>query len=479
MKKVTRYSTLMVLSTVLFLALAVSVGWGYYQYNTLKEYKLESENQYKRALADLSVNADNLETDMAKAKVANSSAQKTMYLTHVWKNSDLAVKNLSILPADEVGLSNVSVFLNQVADFSKAVSRKVAGVEQLSTDEEKNFDTMHERVLEINRTIQALRNDVETQNLAFLDKEPGFLQKIGLAGNKTVPTVAEGNEKDNQSSPDKETKEQAEGPQTPTSVSSGLKQLDVSLQKYPPISYKGEMDTHYVEKPLGLPAGKVNESQAQAVAKDFLTIIGYPNAAPTVTGQSEGPMGGFMMTYQTTFLEVSKKGGVVTIFNDQRDTDERKLDISQAVKSAESYLVKLGWKLVVTSTEDLGSYIQIDAVPQTGGARLYPDKVRVMIATDNGKIIGLDTTPYYAFHHDREIKPVLTLDQAKSKLKKGLQIIENRMAVISKLGTDEAVCYEFRCKGFGEEYLVYINAKDGSEEKINRVIESPRGKLIQ
>lgn len=464
---------------VLLLALVVSVGWGYYQYKTLQEYELKTENQYKRALADLSVNTDNLETDMAKAKVANSSAQKAMYLTHIWKNSDLAVKNLSILPADEVGLSDVSIFLNQVSDFSKSISRKVAGVETLSADEEKNFDGIHERVIEVNRTIQNLRNDVETQNLAFLDKKPSFWQKIGFDGNKTVATVAEGNEKNDQNDPNKQTQEQAEGPATPTSVSGGLKQLDVSLQKYPPISYKGELDTHVVEKPLGLPQGEVNEAQAQAAAKSFLNTVGYPNADPAVTGQSEGPMGGYMMTYKTTYIEVTKKGGVISIYHDQRETDDRKLDVAQAVKSAESNLLKLGWKLMVTSSEDLGSYIQIDAVPQSGGARLYPDKVRVMIATDNGKVLGLDSTPYYAFHHDREIKPILTLEQAKAKLRKGLDIVENRLAVISKQGTDEAVCYEFRCKGFGEEYLVYINVKDGSEEKINRVIESPRGKLIQ
>jgi spore germination protein len=98
---------------------------------------------------------------------------------------------------------------------------------------------------------------------------------------------------------------------------------------------------------------------------------------------------------------------------------------------------------------------------------------------DNGEVIGFDANPYYAYHHDRQLNAKLTLEEAKAKLNKNFKILENRLAVISKVGTEEAFCYEFRGTAFGEEYLIYINAVDGSEEKISRVVDTPRGKLIQ
>lgn len=463
-----------ILTVALAAAFVLSLGWGIYEYQMLREYRIETENQYKRAFSDLAVVLDELETTMAKAKVATSPGQRVLYFGQTWKGSDEAVKLMSQLPADEVGISYVDIFLNQVGDFTKVITRKVASVEALSPEEQKTFNDMHERMILINRTVQQLLNQVNTENLAWVDKPPTLRQKLGIGRGKVVQTTAEGNESDGQ---DRGNRDVLQKPTT--SVRGGLQQLDASLQKFPPFEYKGELDTHYVSKPLGLPEGTINETKALSVAKDFLNKVGYAGATPEMTGISQGPLGGFVMRYKDAYIEVSKKGGVVTVYRDQRGLDARKLDVGKAVDKAYANLAKLGWKLVVTSTEDLGSYIQIDAVPQVAGVRLYPDKVRLMVAADNGQIVGFDATPYYAFHHSRNFKPVLSLDEARAKLNKGFKVAENRLAVISKLGTEEAFCYEFRGNCLGEEYLVYINALDGTEEKISRVINTPRGKLLE
>lgn len=477
MKEETRRKILSWLSITFGLAFAVSLGWGVYQYQALQEYKLETENQYKRALNDLTTTLNELETSMAKAKAANSPPQKVLYLSETWKGSADAVSKLGELPADEVGISYVDTLVNQVGDFSKTMTQKLAVQESMDAEELKTFDEMHQRITEVNRNVQELTNQFYAENLNWVDKSPGFLEKMGIG--QSTKTAAEGGEKGADNNKDKQAGQGEGSQQTPTSVRGGLNQLDASLQKYQPFTYQGEQDKHVVSKPLGLPGGEINESRAVAVAKDFLTKIGLEQASPQVTGLSQNPLGGFDLAFEKSYLEISKKGGVVTFFRDQRDITERKLSIEEAVKKTMSTLKKLGWDLVVTSTQDFGAYLQLDAVAEEKNVRLYPDKVRLTVAMDNGELTGFDANPYYAFHHARSLNPVLTLDQAKAKINQGLKIVENRLAVISKLGPEESFCYEFRAKGFGEEYVIYINALDGTEEKISRVIDTPRGKLIQ
>lgn len=460
------------LSIALGLALVISLGWGYYEFKALNEYRTDTQNQYSRAFTDLTASLNELETSMAKAKAANSTAQRVLYLGETWKGSESAVSRLGQLPADEVGISYIDTYINQISDFSKAMTRKAAGAGNMNAEEQKTFNNMHDRVIEINRAVQQIYNQFNAENLAWVDNKPGILQKMGIG--RSIQTAAQGDEgTQNQKSG------QTEAEQATTSVRGGLKQLDISLQKYPPFTFQGELDKHYVEKPLGLPDKIINENQAIIAAKAFLRDIGYTDPSPQVTSLSENPLGGFNITEGNAYLEVSKKGGVVTFFRDQREISDRQLDVGKTVDHAYNTLAKMGWDLIITSSQDFGSYIQVDALPQEKGILLYPDKIRLSIATDNGQIIGFDANPYYAYHHERSLNAKLTLAQAKAKLKEEFKVIESKKAVISKLGTNEAFCYEFRGTAFGEEYMIYINAVSGTEEKISRVISTPTGKLIQ
>lgn len=53
------------------------------------------------------------------------------------------------------------------------------------------------------------------------------------------------------------------------------------------------------------------------------------------------------------------------------------------------------------------------------------------------------------------------------------------MAVIPVMGNREVMAYEFRGKYQDEEYLVYINAVNGIEERIQRIIKTPKGEYLQ
>ena len=467
---------LSVLSITLALAFAVSLAWGIYEYRLLKEYKVATENNYKRAFNDLVTSLNEVETSIAKAKVANSPPLKALYMGQTWKGCESAVSNLGQLPADEVGINYVDTVINQVGDFSKTMTRKVASAEVMTPKELATLEDMHDRIIDVNRAVQQISQQVYSENLAWIDKPKGLFERMGLTGkNPVVQTVAQGEE-----SADEDKAKEEEKREPPTSVRSGLNQLNDTLQKHPPFDFQGELDNHYVEKPLGLPKTEIDEQKAISVAQDFLDTVGYKGASPEVAGSSQGPMGGFIFKGDDIYLEVTKQGGVVILYRDQREIDDRKLGSEEVIQKAKDILQKLGWSsMVITTTQDLGSTYQIEFVLVQDGARIYTDKLRLMIATDNGQLVGFDSTPYYAFHHERDLNRIVSLEDAKARLDKSFQISESSMVVIGKIGTQEAYCYEFVGASYGEEYLIYINAANGAEEKISRVVQTPRGKLLQ
>ncbi|HBV86693.1 MAG TPA: spore gernimation protein [Desulfosporosinus sp.] len=444
----------------LALAFLIALGWGWNEYRVAGEYRLLAENNNRRAINDFASHLDQLETDMAKGNVANNPAQKILYLSQVSSNSDAALKDFAQIPAQQTGLSYVGQFLTQSGDFARTLAQRIAGGGTISAEEEKTLRDMHERLMPVNQKVQELIVRMDTEQLVWTDPDPTIRERLGL-GTQVAEAAADGSE-----APSK-------------SVRSGLDQLDASLQKLPPFSYSGEYATRVVAKPLGLPKGNVTRDQSLERARNFLNKVGYSNANPEFGGESQGELGGYIWKFKEAYLEVSRQGGVITLYRDQRGMEPRTLSIEEASVKAKGVLKSLGWQLVITSSEEFGSYVQFDAVVEKDGVRIYPDKVRLMIALDNGQLIGLDSVPYYAFHHSRTFPAKISMDQAVRKLRSGFQVLESRLAVIVKAGNREVYCYEFRGRYQGEEYLVYLNAATGAEEKIQRIIKTPQGEYLK
>jgi len=371
------------------------------------------------------------------------------------------VKDLSLLPAEEFGLDYIDQFVNQIGEFARISTQQITKGDRLNNEQEKTLASMHERLIEVNRKVQELAVNLQTQNISWLDKASPSWETPKTA----TPAVAQGDEGSTDN---------------PSSIRSGLEQLDSSLQKLPPFSYSGQIDTHAVSAPLGLSDQTVTAEEAKTTALNFLKTIGYPNPDPKPAGTSNGVFAGYIFTYENINVDVSKQGGVVTYFRDDRSLGLQQLTTEQTAFKAMQTLKDLGWNtFVATAAEDFGGYIQLDAVNVQKGVRIYPDKIRLTVGKDNGQISGYDSTSYWLYNHGRTLKPELTLDQATKILRSDLAVKEKRLAVISLPGYQEAFCYEFRGKKDDEEFLIYINAVNGTEEKIQRIVITPKGEFLQ
>jgi len=442
-------------------AFLVSLGWGFNEYRLAGDYRLATENNNYRALTDFASHLDQMENDLAKGHLASNPTQKVLYLSQVSSKSDAAIKDFAQIPAEQTGLSYIGQFLTQAGDFARTLRQRIAGGGKISAEEEKTLRDMQEQLVPVNQKVQTLIMRMNTENLVWTEPAPTIRQRLGFGGTQIAEAAADGSE-----APAK-------------SVRAGLDQLDASLQKLPPFSYTGEYATRVVAKPLGLPTGNVTRNQAQATARAFLSKGGFTNIKLEYAGDSQGPLGGYTWKYNEAYLEVSHQGGVVTFYRDQRSIEARTLSKEEAASKAKKIMQSLGWQMVLTSSEDFGAYVEFDFIAEKEGVRIYSDKVRVMIALDNGQLVGFDAVPYYAFHHSRTFPAEISMDLAVRKLRPDFQVLEKHLAVIPKSGNQEVYSYEFRGRYQGEEYLLYLNASTGAEEKIQRIIMTPRGEFLQ
>ena len=70
----------------------------------------------------------------------------------------------------------------------------------------------------------------------------------------------------------------------------------------------------------------------------------------------------------------------------------------------------------------------------------------------------------------------LTEAQAQKQIKTDFAIDSVRLALIPK-GEKEVVCYEFKGKYEGSDFIVYINGETGQEEQILQIIQNENGTL--
>lgn len=451
--------------TVLSILLGLSLIWGLFEQRNNARLKLASENEYHRSFSDFAATLDDLETNLSKSSAASTTLQQVFYLSQSWQQSQNAVKDLSALPSEQFGIGYTHSFINEIGEYTRILTQTAAKGTKITSDQQKILLEMHDRLVDVNSKIQDISSRITNENLAWIDEKTLNKKNASSENSESVPTVAETNED--------------EAPVAPASVQGGLKNLDSSLQKLPPFSYEGQTDSHYVTSPLGLPDKVITLDESKEKAIQFLRIVGYAYDNMINTGTSSGPFAGFIWNDSYSTIDICKQGGVVTLFRNERPLGVRQLDNNTVKDKALETLNKLGYDLIITSTEDFGSYLQYSAVNHQKDILLYPDKVKLTVATDTGQIIGFDSTAYWAYNHGRELVSVLTATQAKAILRTDIKVTESRRAVIAQQGNKEVFCYEFRGTLNDEEYLLYINAHTGQEEKIMRILRTPRGEYTQ
>ena len=405
--------------TLIIVLIAIIIGIGLYTYKKQMEYRQASENDYNMAFYELVDYVQNVETYLAKSLISNTPEHGAETLTHVWREANLAQSYLARLPIESNELSNTSKFLNQVSDYSYSLSRKNIYDEDLTQDDLKNLKQLHQYSVELENTLTQLSEDINSGRVNWKDLTKD--ENVNFA--KQVSNISK----------------------------DSFKNMEENFHEYSGLIYDGAFSEHITSKEKkGLTGDDITEETAKLKVEEFIgkekikeiNSLGFAENANI-------PSYNFSLKTEecdNINVSISKKGGHIIYMNGNREVNSGMLTINYAYEQ--------------------------------DGVIMYPDLIKVKVALDDGRILGIETTGYLNNHTVRDISKIkISKDEAKKTLNKELNIMSEGLAVIPTEWESEVLCYEFKGKIENQEFLVYINAENGKEEDILIITNTPNGTL--
>lgn len=173
------------------------------------------------------------------------------------------------------------------------------------------------------------------------------------------------------------------------------------------------------------------------------------------------------------YMDVTKKGGHPVYLIQNREVKDQKISLNDGSNRALAFLKKNGYETDDLEIDESAQYDKIGVfsyVPVENKVRMYPEAIRMKVALDDGEVVGFSARDFLTAHRKRDIpKPAITEAEAKSKLNKNVQVRETRLALITNELGQEVLCYEMLGTIENDTFRMYINAKDGSEEKVEKL----------
>jgi spore germination protein len=170
-------------------------------------------------------------------------------------------------------------------------------------------------------------------------------------------------------------------------------------------------------------------------------------------------------------MDLTKKGGHPIFLVQNREVKENEISLNDASNRAREFLEEHGFKdLDLFESAQYDNIGVFSFVSIYNGVRIYPDAIRMKVALDDGQVIGFSAKDYLAAHKKREIpKPKISKEDAAKMLNPNLEVQEARLAIITDENGDEVLCYEFLGTIEDDTYRIFIEAENGTEEKIEKL----------
>jgi len=444
------------LRLLIALGLAAALAVGLFAYNQyLRQRSVASllEAQRQQTFATLVGSAEGLDVALSKSIASADLGQLTLLLAEAHRLASSAADAVGQVPLGQPALTNMAAFFTQAGDYVYSLARQTARGQSPSSDQMKQLVRLQGQASSLSAELHRLQGTALTR--------PFRWASLPLPGSRTT---------------------------TPASpVVDGVNALEKSVQEYPSLTYDGPFaDKNINRKPAGLTGPEVTQAQAQDIALRFMSVGGGSfRVARTATVRGNIPAYSFHLIpgpgVQSTEadIDISRTGGQVVWMLKSRPIGNASLSLTDAQARAVDFLRTHGIAgMTPTGALRHGGEAIVNFAGQENGVVIYPDLMKVAVALDNGEILGFDATQYLMSHTNRSLpRPKITEQQARLSLNPQLKVLSSRLAVIPTDDLKEVLTYEFHGTVGEQEFLVYINALTGREEKILRVIRSADGML--
>lgn len=438
--------------SILGIAIIGLIWWIAVQYNRTQKMNAILENQYNRAFFELVDYVDDIDTSLYKSMLTNSPAQMATVSSDIFRKSASAKACLGQLPISDIEMDNTSKFLSQVGDYTYVLSQNMIKDKTITAEDYQNLESLKNYATNLTQSLVDMQNSIYSGEVSFIS---------GSGKNRFTKTV------------------EAAG----ADIMANMENVEKDFQSYPSLIYDGPFSEHIeTSKPVMLEnTPEITQDAALQKAKDFLGNRG--NNLTFESDTQNSAIDAYTFSSDTDGRQISisltKKGGYVIYFLDNRNVEGDNINFETAIASAADFLQSKGFASMKNSYYDKSNGVAtINFAYVENGITCYSDLVKVRVALDNGEILGMECKGYIMSHKQRNTAPAkLTKDEAKKRINPRLAIESETMSIIPKDSMREVLCYEFQGKWQDRKFIIYINADTGEEEKILMLIESDDGIL--
>ena len=437
----------LIIVTIILSIAVVALGILYgISLSSLNNFQTSLENVYQKNFYELVDEVNNAETKLNKVLASNSNTYRSKLLKEVSKNASEAQTRLNMLPYSINGLSDTISFVNQLSGYTETLAKNLDKGEKIDGKDQETLEKVYESVVNIKKSLNSMSKQMwEGYNITS--------SSLKLDGDYN-------------------------------SLTSDMSAMNGEDIEYPTMIYDGPFSDSQVNKEVkGLNFSEVSMETAKNNLGKILTNISVDNLK--FNGESSGHFQTYDFSYEDengvyTFAQVTKKGGKLLTLSSQNIYKTKKLELANAEKIALDFAKKAGIdSMKVVWSDVVGDDAFINLAPVIDGVIIYPDLVKVKVDLAKGDVLGFEASSYYMNHVNRKILPTrITESVAKAKIYSGLYVKDSRLALIPLEYGEEVLCYEFICSMNGNTYYVYINAVNGAEENILKVIQTDNGNLL-
>ena len=437
----------------------VSLILGYNLYEKNRVYTVATENNYNMAFYELVDYMQNVKTYLAKSLITTDDNHGAETLTHVWREANLAQTYLGMLPLESQELENTEKFLHQVSEYSYTLSRKNIDNEDLNEEDLNNLKNLYSYSVNVSNVLNQLSEDISNGRVTWKE-----LKKDGnTLFAKQVSNISQ----------------------------DSFGALEENFHEYAGLIYDGAFSEHLTTtEKRGLQGDNINEDIARNKMEEF---VGKDKIKEIVSFElsQNSDIESYVFGIRTNKEEnidiaISKIGGHVIYMNSNRNVDTQIISDEEAKTKAKEYLDSKGFiNMKPTYYMNQGGVSTINFAyeqqyDKNQSVIMYADLIKVKVALDNGEILGIETTGYLNNHYERTfVTPETSMEEAKLKLNKDIEIINQRLAMIPTEWKTEIFCYEFQGKIDEIEFLTYINVQTGDEEDTLVITKTENGTLTE
>lgn len=373
---------------------------------------------YLSALGESTELMEDLTLSMEKALISRDAAQTALLLGRIRQNADVVRRSLAFLPLEHDALAPAMTLVQALSEDAQELMLLLIRNGSLTDDDRSALEAHLSACLLLEGQLATAQQDVLTGRLSFHE----VVQSVG------------------------------------TTAQPASRQPDAK----------------------GLPLGvEVTEGQALSIARDFVgteRVTGLQSAPDTANGL----MPAWGVTVQTgdlqLNLEVTRMGGKVLLMSPETADFPIVKSVEQCIEAAQGFLDTRSLAGMLPIWQEMyGGMCVITFAATQNGILLYPDRITVQVRMDTAEVVGLEARSYWMNHTPRRLAdPALSQDQAKQLLSPALTVQSARLCVIPH-HNNEALCWQFTAIMNHETYYIYIDAKNGHELALEKLVMLENG----